>query len=289
MNPHTVEAINIGVHAVGALTALVLLVQLFRSGRWRDPLAEHGWTHRGPHLLHAAAAFLLYLILAQILIAALEITFDTDAMLNKPGSLDWYAVAGAGATAQLLTCALMVVILAARRPFAGESSRRVGLAGALWVGLVAALVVIPLCTVQLQMDQVAWKWLRPDAVPPVHPTMQALHDSEWDWRGPVQLFVVALAVAPVYEELFFRGVLLGGIWTATRRTWVAVGLSGLLFGLMHVGQPQTVLPLVTMGVVLGYVRVRYRSLTACVLAHSLFNARTMVMLYLAPELLTPGS
>ncbi len=288
MNPHTVEAINIGVHGVGALTVVVLLVQLFRRGRWRDPLAEHGWTHAGPHLLHAGAAVLLYVIVARILIAGLKTTFDAHAMLNKPGSLDWHALQSADATARLLACALMVVILAARRPFAGEGSDRVGITGTLWVGLVAALVVIPLCTVQLQMDQVAWKWLEPDAVPPIHPAMQALHDSEWDWRGPVQLFIVVLAVAPAAEELFFRGVLLGAIWTATRRTWVAVGLSALLFGLMHIGQPQTVLPLVTMGVVLGYVRVRYRSLTACVLAHSLFNARTMVMLYLAPELLTDG-
>ena len=288
MNPHTVEAINIGVHAAGALTALVLLVQLFRSSRWRDPLAEHGWTHAGPHLLHLGAILLVYFVLQQILVAGLRSSFDLQSML-KPGSQGWHALQSADAAAKLLACALMVVILAARRPFAGEDSHRVGIAGTLSIGLVAGLVLIPLCTVQLQMDQVAWQWLNPDAVPPIHPAMQALHDSEWDWRGPVQLFIVALAVAPVAEELFFRGVLLGTVWTATRRTWVAVGLSALLFGLMHVGQPQTVLPLVTMGVVLGYVRVRYRSLAACVLAHSLFNARTMVMLYLAPELLTPGS
>lgn len=287
MNPHTVEAIDIGVHAVGALTALVLLVQLFRSGRWRDPLAEHGWTYAGPHLLHLGAVLLVYFVSQQILVAGLRDSFDLQSML-KPGSQGWHALQSADAAARLLACALMVVILAARRPFAGEGSRRVGIAGTLWIGLVAGLVLIPLCTVQLQMDQVAWQWLNPDAVPPIHPAMQALHDSEWDWHGPVQLFIVALAVAPVAEELFFRGVLLGTVWTATRRTWVAVGLSALLFGLMHVSQPQDVLPLVTMGVVLGYVRVRYRSLTACVLAHSLFNARTMVMLYLAPELLTDG-
>jgi len=288
MNPHTVEAINIGVHAVGALAVVMLLVQLFRSGRWRDPLAKHGWTHAGPNLLHVGAALLVYFVSQQILVAGLRSSFDVQSML-KPGSQGWHALQSADAAAKLLACALMVVILAARRPFAGEGSRRVGIAGTLWIGLVAGLVLIPLCTVQLQMSQVVWQWLEPDRVLPIHPAMQALHDSEWDWRGPVQLFIVALAVAPAAEELFFRGVLLGAVWTATRRAWVAVGLSGLLFGLMHVSQPQTVLPLVTMGVVLGYIRVRYRSLAACVLAHSLFNARTMVMLYLAPELLTSAS
>ncbi len=287
MNPHTVEAINIGVHAAGALTVVAVLIQLLRRGRWRDPLAKHGWSFAGPNLLHVGAVLLVYFVSQQILVAGLRTGFDLESLLT-PGSHGWHALQSADAAAKLLACALMVVILAARRPFASEADRRVGIAGTLWIGVVAALVIIPLCTVQLQMDQVAWQWLNPDGVLPIHPAMQALHDSEWDWRGPVQLFIVALAVAPVAEELLFRGVLLGAIWTATRRAWVAVGLSALLFGLMHVGQPQTMLPLVTMGVVLGYVRVRYRSLTACVLAHSLFNARTMVMLYLAPDLLVGG-
>jgi membrane protease YdiL (CAAX protease family) len=41
---------------------------------------------------------------------------------------------------------------------------------------------------------------------------------------------------------------------------------------------------VTMGVILGYVRVRYRSLPACILIHALFNARTMVLVLLNPEM-----
>jgi membrane protease YdiL (CAAX protease family) len=54
-------------------------------------------------------------------------------------------------------------------------------------------------------------------------------------------------------------------------------------------QPQDVLPMVTLGVVLGYIRLRYRSLPACVLVHMLFNARTMIIATLAPELITADS
>jgi membrane protease YdiL (CAAX protease family) len=287
MNPHTVEAVNIGVHVVGALTVVAMLIKLLRGGRWRDPLAEHGWSFAGPNLLHVGAVLLVYFVLQQILVAGVRTGFDLESLLT-PGSHGWHALQGADAAARLLACALMVVILAARRPFAAEGNHPADAAAALGVGLVAALMLIPLCTVQLQMHQVVWRWLDPDAVLPIHPAMQALHDTEWDWRGPAQLLIIALAVAPAAEELFFRGLLLGAIWTTTRRAWLAVGLSGLLFALVHVGQPQTIVPLMTMGVLLGYVRVRYRSLTACVLAHALFNARTMVMLYLAPELLDPG-
>ncbi len=44
-------------------------------------------------------------------------------------------------------------------------------------------------------------------------------------------------------------------------------------------------PLVTMGVVLGYVRLRCGTLWPCVVMHALFNARTMAFALLAPELL----
>ena len=43
-----------------------------------------------------------------------------------------------------------------------------------------------------------------------------------------------------------------------------------------------------MGVVLGYVRLRYRSLSACILTHVLFNARTMLFALLNPELVRGG-
>jgi membrane protease YdiL (CAAX protease family) len=43
-----------------------------------------------------------------------------------------------------------------------------------------------------------------------------------------------------------------------------------------------------MGVILGYVRVRYRSLTACILIHALFNGRTMLFAWLNPELVRSG-
>ena len=39
-----------------------------------------------------------------------------------------------------------------------------------------------------------------------------------------------------------------------------------------------------MGVILGYVRLRYRSLPACILVHALFNARTMVFALLNSEM-----
>ncbi|MBN2445361.1 MAG: CPBP family intramembrane metalloprotease, partial [Phycisphaerae bacterium] len=84
-------------------------------------------------------------------------------------------------------------------------------------------------------------------------------------------------------ELFFRGILLQVAWRATESAWLAVLVSALAFGAIHLSVPPSVLPLCTFGIVLGYVRLRYRSLAACVLIHMLFNARPIVLLLVAPE------
>jgi membrane protease YdiL (CAAX protease family) len=75
--------------------------------------------------------------------------------------------------------------------------------------------------------------------------------------------------------------------TQSRRAWPAIVLSSLAFGAVH-AQPQDVAPLVTMGVVLGFLRLRCNSLWPCIVLHMLFNARTMITAVLAPELLTEG-
>ena len=51
------------------------------------------------------------------------------------------------------------------------------------------------------------------------------------------------------------------------------------------GSERAALPLMTLGVLLAYVRVRFRSLTACVVAHAVFNARTMAFALLNPEMI----
>ena len=107
-------------------------------------------------------------------------------------------------------------------------------------------------------------------------------------RSEVQLSLSAVVVAPIAEEVFFRGLLLPALWRQLGNVWVAVVLSGAAFGAIHVQLPQSVVPLITMGVILGYVRVHYRSLTACVLVHGLFNARTMTLVLLNPEMVQSG-
>ncbi|MCK6505810.1 CPBP family intramembrane metalloprotease [Myxococcota bacterium] len=91
--------------------------------------------------------------------------------------------------------------------------------------------------------------------------------------SPVAMATVAYGVllAPVVEELVFRGFLLPPL---ARRLGpaAAVGITSLLFGLMHLSDPAAVPPLVAFGLALGLLRLRSASLGPPVLLHLLNNA-----------------
>jgi membrane protease YdiL (CAAX protease family) len=97
------------------------------------------------------------------------------------------------------------------------------------------------------------------------------------------LVTVALVVAPIAEEVYFRGLILGGLLQSTRLPWVSIALSAAVFGAVHAAQPQVVAPIVTLGLILGYVRVRMNSLRLCIAIHALFNGRTMALILLDPS------
>ncbi|MGF1495415.1 MAG: lysostaphin resistance A-like protein [Elainellaceae cyanobacterium] len=87
-------------------------------------------------------------------------------------------------------------------------------------------------------------------------------------------FFTAAIAAPIFEEFLFRGFLLPSL-TRYVPVWGAVVLSSLIFALAHLSLSE-VLPLTVLGMVLGFVYVRSRSLLSSMLLHSLWNSATMV-------------
>lgn len=88
------------------------------------------------------------------------------------------------------------------------------------------------------------------------------------WQGPF----LAVAVAPITEELVFRGVILRG-FLGRWRPAVAIAVSALLFAVMHMNAAQFPVAFI-LGCVLGWVYVRTRSLGLCIAGHALNNAST---------------
>jgi sodium transport system permease protein len=82
-------------------------------------------------------------------------------------------------------------------------------------------------------------------------------------------FLVFVALVPVGEELAFRGFILGGL--QHRFTpWKAIVLSAFLFAIYHMNVFQFA-PAFLMGVVLGLLAVRSRSIWPGVLLHAVYN------------------
>ncbi len=95
--------------------------------------------------------------------------------------------------------------------------------------------------------------------------------------GIATAFVVAVVLAPLTEEILFRGVLLSAL-KARWGTGVAIFGSSALFAGMHVS-PYAIPPVFVLALVLGWLFVRTRSLTVCIVAHSVFNGVGLAALY----------
>ncbi|MCU0540609.1 MAG: CPBP family glutamic-type intramembrane protease [Oscillatoriaceae cyanobacterium Prado104] len=91
-------------------------------------------------------------------------------------------------------------------------------------------------------------------------------------------FGTAAIAAPVFEEIIFRGFLLPSL-TRYLPVWGAIGTSALLFAVAHLNASE-VLPLATLGTVLGFVYTRSRNLLAPMLLHSLWNSGTLLSLFI---------
>jgi membrane protease YdiL (CAAX protease family) len=87
------------------------------------------------------------------------------------------------------------------------------------------------------------------------------------WLLPSAL--LAVLIAPICEELLFRGFVFGGLRTRLRFRWAAL-LSGVLFGLVHADAVRF-LGLAVMGIVIAGVYERRRTLVAAMTAHATVN------------------
>lgn len=83
------------------------------------------------------------------------------------------------------------------------------------------------------------------------------------------VFASVVIGAPLAEELLYRGILLHCV-KHHLPTWVAVLVSSALFGLSHM-QPIQVIYTFFVGVLMSAIVLRYRSLTAGIVSHMVFN------------------
>jgi len=106
---------------------------------------------------------------------------------------------------------------------------------------------------------------------------QGLVPKGWDssrWAPFVAFFVVVTFVAPVVEELTYRG--LGFTLISPSGVWLAIVSTGLLFGAAH-GLVEGFPVLAFFGIVIGWLRSRTNSVYPGMLLHGTFNGVALLL------------
>lgn len=106
--------------------------------------------------------------------------------------------------------------------------------------------------------------------PPLPPGTEKILEAMGTEKVPLWMALATFALAPaVCEELAFRGFILSGL-QRSRRRWLPIVLSALLFGVIHM-IPKQQFNAALLGIVLGLLAVRSGSLLPGVIFHFLFN------------------
>lgn len=259
------------------VTVLALLVLVWMGISWgrrrrRDPLRNSPL--RPNHLREDS----ILIAIGVYLLAAVVINSIVGSLIGEPNEVRARLITGNGAH----LCGIAACLFIADRRFDGgwfrfafgnpaaRLGRRVSLV------FFASILAIGLCpligeaTVRFILN--IWPSYQFDP----HPTIKALHDGLQPRWVVVGLWIGAVAIAPIAEEFFFRGLLQTFLAGIIRNRWQAIGLTAVVFGIVHLSQPHTIVGLTALGVLLGYAYERTGSLVPSIMIHAVFNLKTLI-------------
>lgn len=103
------------------------------------------------------------------------------------------------------------------------------------------------------------------------------HLSQHSLHGPSGLSGLSLAgltgslfLSPVLEEVLFRGIFLENL-LKKQRPLFSILFTALLFGVLHLSSWHLVLSTTLLGVFLGFIYYKSRSVMLCILCHAWYN------------------
>lgn len=135
-----------------------------------------------------------------------------------------------------------------------------------WCSLAAAGAVIPSSWLQEQLPQL--------------PNLLA---DQFDMILKDRWGYLAVGLlAPVAEEIVFRGAILKSLLQWNKRHWLGISVSALLFALVH-GNPAQMPHAFLVGLLLGWMYYRTGSLVPCVAYHWVNNTIAYIVYNLMPD------
>lgn len=282
-----VEIAEFVLQAVGILMILVgaVVVTVRRRGGELlrlPPPASHVLT-----LADVLLGVLAVWVLPGLLLALFSVWGGTGAE-TQPASMpvgsDEHAAGRVLAIAVGQFGALVVLLFLGRARFHGGlrgwglHGQRVGRWAA--VAVAGCVAVWPVCIGVLLLTREVILLLDPAMELPEHTAITTLRSDDVPvWISGVTI-LSASVLAPMVEELLFRGLLQSALARWWRSQWGAVLVSGCAFGFFHMHVFDTVPALAVFGIVLGYAYARTGSLVLVVLLHAVFNCKNVLWVIL---------
>ncbi|HWF19879.1 MAG TPA: type II CAAX endopeptidase family protein [Verrucomicrobiae bacterium] len=159
----------------------------------------------------------------------------------------------------------------------GFSSRP--LTRAMLLGFAAALVFLPVGMVLQDVSLRALDWFH---VPtPPQPAVEQF-DKATSVATRVYLAFFAVVLAPVAEEIFFRGILYAAI-KQFGFPRLALWGSALIFATIHL-TPAIFVPLLLLSLILVWLYEKTDNLLAPITAHAVFNGINLLLMYYSDDL-----
>jgi len=259
------------------IVILAFLVILWTGISWRRKRRQDLLRHAPLRPNHLREDSILLAVCVYVL-AAVLISGVVGLLVADPNEARTKLITGNGAH----LCGIVACLLIADRRFLGgwfrfafgnppaRLGRRVALV------FFASIVAVGLCPLigEATVRVILYFWPSYQFDP--HPTIKALHDGLQPRWVVVGLWIGAVAVAPIAEEFFFRGLLQTFLAGIVRNRWQAIGLTAIVFGVVHLSQPHTIAALTALAVLLGYAYERTGSLVPPIMIHAVFNLKTLI-------------
>lgn len=184
------------------------------------------------------------------------------------------------ADALIISIGFQVFIAAIAAAFALQRASLSSWLGLHWPQWGRVILIAPACVGAMWflfyiIDKVGYmKWMESLGVERLQDTVQILQES----NNPVIIFlmvVTAVIVAPICEEVVFRGYIYPVLKKYTG-LWSALIISSLVFSAAH-GHLAVLLPLFILGALLVVVYERTNSIWASIAVHFCFNGATVAI------------
>ncbi|HMO04484.1 MAG TPA: type II CAAX endopeptidase family protein [Kiritimatiellia bacterium] len=238
---------------------------------WDEPVRRLAWR---PWSLRSAAVIVLPLLAVQVLLGFAHAAFADRMPWSEPDGERALIIVQSLLFHWLCFALIAASLYLNRLPWGtafGFSPKGIG-REILW-GVGIMIGVMPLLIGYNVVAQIVMNWMGYE--PPVQDVTRIIHGAS-DVPTKVYFALLAVVIAPVVEELLFRGVLLPALtrYAGVKPAIVAVSV---LFALVHGHLPSAV-PLFILSAALSLAYIYRGSLVTSIAMHAFFNSMTIAVI-----------